>query len=116
VSERVFTVQRAIARTPWDVFDFIADSSQQHLWREREGMASQHVVESQPYTRIEYSDRMVFELEPEGEGTLVTLTRSYEGSGFVGVATLRMFSRKSREYDMGALLARIEAAMVYDNI
>lgn len=116
MSERTFEVTRVIARTPWDVFDFIADGSQQHVWRERFGAGTAHVVEAEPYTRIEYSDGLVFAVEPQGEDTLVTLSRTRRGKGVVGAATLRMFSRKSAEYDMGALLARIEAGLVYGNM
>lgn len=114
MSERAFTAQRVIARTPWDVFDFIADGSQQSMWRDRHNMAGQYVEESEPYTRILYSDRLEFTFEPSGEDTLVTLTRTREGKGAMGAVSLRMFSRRAGEEEMGALLARIESAMLYE--
>lgn len=113
MSTRVFTVQRLIARTPWDVYEFLADESLQSQWRER-GETHGQLVEAEPYTSVEYSSRWVFTIEPQEENTLLTLTRTIEGSGTLNRFGLWFLDRSSRQQDMAAVLARVEAAVVFD--
>lgn len=116
MSERTFTVQRVIPRSPWDVYEFLADEGQQTQWRERHTGGWGTVAEASPYTQVVYSDRLIFDIEPEGQETLVRMTKTHSGSGALGGFALRMRSRRTHEDDLMSILMRIESALVYNDM
>lgn len=113
MSAREFAAQRLIARTPWDVYEFLADESQQAAWRERH--ETRRAIESaEPYTRIEYAGGSVFTVEPQDEHTLLTLTRRVEPKSTLAKLASKLMNRSTHEAELVTTLARIEAALVYD--
>jgi len=112
VPERRFSASLVIAKSPWDVYDFLADEEQQTQWRPRHAPPIE-VFEAQPYTRILYANNLEFRIEPEGEGTLLTLERGYVSKSGLG---LRLFGKKAQEEELRDTLKRIEASLLYDAI
>lgn len=110
--ERRFAASLSIARSPWDVYDFLADEEQQSQWRDRFA-AHVDVVDAQPYTRIAYANNLEFVIEPDGDGTLLSVRRGYESTSRIG---LRLFGKKAQESELLDLLKRIEASLLYDPI
>jgi carbon monoxide dehydrogenase subunit G len=113
--ERTFTADHVIARSPWDVYEFLADPEQGDQWWDRHAVQLE-ITEEQPYTRIRFGATMEFELEPEGSGTRLTVRRTYSSRGTLGQIGLRFIGRGSTEQELRALLNRIEMALVYDAI
>jgi len=112
VPERRFSASLVIAKSPWNVYDFLADEEQQTQWRPRHAPPIE-VFEAQPYTRILYANNLEFRIEPEGEGTLLTLERGYVSKSGLG---LRLFGKKAQEEELRDTLKRIEASLLYDAI
>lgn len=112
VPERRFTASLVIAKSPWDVYDFLADEDQQTQWRPRHAPEIE-IFDAQPYTRIVYANNLEFRIEPEGSGTLVTLERGYESASRIG---LRLFGKKAQESELRDTLKRIEASLLHDAI
>lgn len=115
-ASRTFTVEHVIAATPWDVFELIADPDMQYQWRDPHSDPDALVTESEPYTRVVYSNGQIFELEPEGSGTRLHLTRTHEAHGFFQEVGIRFVSKKTRRNDMEKLLKRIDSALTYGDI
>lgn len=113
MSTREFTAQRLIARTPWDVYEFLADETQQTQWRERH--EKHRAIESaEPFTRIEYEGRTVFTVEPQDEHTLLTVTKTVVPTGTLHKFASKMMRSSIHESELATALSRIEAALVYD--
>jgi len=112
VPERRFSASLVIAKSPWDVYEFLADEEQQTQWRPRHAPVVE-IFEAQPYTRILYANNLEFRIEPEGDGTLVTLERGYESKSGLG---LRLFGKKAQQAELLDTLKRVEASLLYDAI
>ncbi|WP_372789357.1 hypothetical protein [Paraconexibacter sp.] len=111
--ERRFAASLAIARSPWDVYEFLADEGQQSQWRDR---FAGHVpiVETRPYTHIALANNLTFGIEPGPDGgTLLSVERGYESTSRIG---LRLFGRKAQQEELLDTLKRIEASLLYDAI
>ncbi len=111
--ERRFSAALMIARSPWDVYDFLADEQQQSQWRDR--FAGQvAIVDASPYTRVAFANNLVFEIEPGDDGgTLLTVERAYVSTSRIG---LRLFGKKAQQEELLEVLKRIEASLLYDAI
>ena len=113
--ERVFSADVVIARTPWDVYELLADPEMQEQWRARGSVVHAEIETAEPFTRIVYGDGLEFDIEPEGtEATRLTATRRRYSRGALGGIGLALVGRRSEEEDLHALLRRVEAVLVYD--
>lgn len=110
--ERRFSASLVIAKSPWDVYDFLADEGQQTQWRPRHAPGIE-IFEAQPYTRILYANNLEFRIEPAGDGTLVTLSRGYESKSGLG---LRLFGKRAQQAELLDTLKRVQASLLYDAI
>ena len=105
-TERRYTATHVIAATPWDVYEILVDPDQQAQWKDR--YAAHHdVVECSPYTRVEFDDGTLMELEPEGAGTRITSSRARTGNGLTGRVGRWLTSKKSVREDLLLELKRI---------
>ncbi|MTD44560.1 hypothetical protein GKE82_09725 [Conexibacter sp. W3-3-2] len=114
---RSFTASLDIPVTPWDVYELLADADQQTQWRDRFA-PFQDVTRAEPYTLVAYGNGLVFGIEPgpEGSGTTLTVSKSWESSGAMGAIGLRLFGKKAQEEELLALLRRVESVLLYDGI
>jgi hypothetical protein len=112
VPERRFSASLVIAKSPWDVYDFLADEGQQAQWRPRHAPEIA-IAQADPYTRILYANNLEFRIEPDGSNTLLTLERGYESKSGLG---LRLFGKKAQESELLDTLKRVEASLLYDAI
>jgi uncharacterized protein YndB with AHSA1/START domain len=112
---RTYEAEHAIAATPWDVFEMLADPAQQSQWRDR-WETHGDVVESREYTYVKFEDGLELTLEPEGAGTLVRASKSRSADTFTGKLGLLFTSRKRVEFDLQAQLKRIGATAEFGAI
>lgn len=110
--ERRFSATLVIPRSPWDVYEFLADEDQQAQWRPRHAPGIE-ILEAQPYTRIVYANNLEFRIEPQDDGTLVTLQRGYESTSGLG---LRLFGKRAQQAELLDTLKRVEASLLWDHI
>lgn len=109
---RTYSAAHRIAASPWDVYELLVDPEQQAQWRDRHARHLQ-VVDERPYTRVEFEDSVVMELEPEGQGTLLTATRTRSGNGLTGRLGLVFTSRSTVESELLLQLKRIGNAVEF---
>lgn len=114
--QRVFSAERVIARSPWDVFELLADESQQYRWRDKWAAKHHPVVEADKYTRIVFENGDIYEIEPEGSDTRLSVRRTFFGEGFMGALNIRMRSKKNYQEELQSELKRIDACLVFGEL
>lgn len=106
MADRPYTAEHVIGASPWDVWELLVSPIEQQQWRDRYTMPV-GVADEQPYTRVEFTDGTVMEIEPEGSGTLLRASTRRTGNGSSGRLGRLITSRRAVESDLLAQLKRI---------
>ncbi|WP_354697602.1 hypothetical protein DSM112329_03237 [Paraconexibacter sp. AEG42_29] len=103
---RPYTAKHVAAASPWDVYECLTDPDDMAQWRGQHTMAIS-VADAYPYTKVEFNNGMVVELEPEDGGTLLKARRSRSSNGMTGRVGRLLTSRKNVEEELLEVLRRI---------
>lgn len=103
---RPYSAQHVATASPWDVYECLTEPDEMAQWRGQHTSALT-VADAYPYTKVEFNNGMVVELEPEGDGTLIKARRSRSSNGMTGRFGRLMTSRKNVEEELLEELRRI---------